>query len=371
MALPGRGMIIGGVVSTVRTVCTHEDEFPAASVAVQVRVIVIVPPQPGTLTSVKLTVGIEQLSTAVALPVAAGLVLAGHSRTTSAGHVIAGAVASTTVTVFHPHVHAIVSRGGWTEAGQWVGVASVDPHAAVLLFRHKVLSLLRDKELIDHDRIALLLSWKHSGFSVHNSVVVQPEDSSAMERLVRYVMRSPVSLDRLGFDHETAEVRFEPKAGADDGADAEQVERLEGDELVARVIVQIPDPKRHLIRSYGQYANASRAKRTRDAARGAISGAASGIAGSALPATEPVVSEPDSAERKAARKRWANLIRHIYEVDPLVCPRCGGAMKIISFITERQTIRAILESVRCSATPSPAGSLHPPPTTRPAGEGAG
>jgi len=45
-------------------------------------------------------------------------------------------------------------------------------------------------------------------------------------------------------------------------------------------------------------------------------------------------SEPGSAEQKAARKRWANLIRHIDEVDPLVCPRCGGMLKIIALITE-------------------------------------
>lgn len=260
---------------------------------------------------------------------------------------------------FHPHIHAIVSRGGWTAGGQWVPVASVDPHAAELLFQHKVLALLRDKELIDHDRIALLLSWKHSGFSIHNSVAVEAEDSGAIERLVRYVMRSPVSQDRLAFDHQTGEARLEPKARADDGAEAEQLERLDGDELVARVIVQIPDPKRHLIRSYGRYANAARAKRKRDAAQGGLPSGASRMA----------ASELDSAERKAARKRWANLIRHIYELDPLVCPRCGGAMKIISFITEGQTIRAVLESVRRNGTPSPAGSLHPPPAARPAGEG--
>jgi hypothetical protein len=82
-----------------------------------------------------------------------------------------------------------------------------------------------------------------------------------------------------------------------------------------------------------------------------------------------IPTEPDSAARKPARKRWANLIRHIYEVDPLVCPRCGGAMKIISFITEQRVIRAILDSVQRTGTPSPAGSLHPPPPARPAGNG--
>jgi hypothetical protein len=36
------------------------------------------------------------------------------------------------------------------------------------------------------------------------------------------------------------------------------------------------------------------------------------------------------------------LIRRIYEVDPLVCPRCGGTMRIIAFITEPRVIGAIL-----------------------------
>ena len=31
------------------------------------------------------------------------------------------------------------------------------------------------------------------------------------------------------------------------------------------------------------------------------------------------------------------------KADPLTCPRCGGQMKIISFITDPQVIRHILE----------------------------
>jgi transposase len=28
------------------------------------------------------------------------------------------------------------------------------------------------------------------------------------------------------------------------------------------------------------------------------------------------------------------MIRKVYEVDPMVCPKCGGPMKVIVFITE-------------------------------------
>ena len=57
-------------------------------------------------------------------------------------------------------------------------------------------------------------------------------------------------------------------------------------------------------------------------------------------ASEQNASEPD---RRALRRSWAQLIRLIYEVDPLVCPRCGGLMRIIAFITELRVIGKILK----------------------------
>jgi hypothetical protein len=36
----------------------------------------------------------------------------------------------------------------------------------------------------------------------------------------------------------------------------------------------------------------------------------------------------------ALRTVHAELIRKVYEVDPLVRPRCGGRMKMVAFLTE-------------------------------------
>ena len=36
------------------------------------------------------------------------------------------------------------------------------------------------------------------------------------------------------------------------------------------------------------------------------------------------------------------LIRKIYEVDPLTCPRCQGRMKVIAFIEDEEVISKIL-----------------------------
>ncbi len=34
------------------------------------------------------------------------------------------------------------------------------------------------------------------------------------------------------------------------------------------------------------------------------------------------------------RRGWAEMIRKVYEIDPLICPRCKGQMRIIAFITD-------------------------------------
>jgi hypothetical protein len=57
--------------------------------------------------------------------------------------------------------------------------------------------LLQEVGLLTEERIALLLSWRHSGFSVHNRVRVEPEGQSVVERRARYIMRPPISLERM------------------------------------------------------------------------------------------------------------------------------------------------------------------------------
>jgi hypothetical protein len=49
-------------------------------------------------------------------------------------------------------------------------------------------------------RTRLLLSWHHSGFSVHNFVTVPAGDGRALEALARYCLRNPVSLARLRWE---------------------------------------------------------------------------------------------------------------------------------------------------------------------------
>jgi hypothetical protein len=46
--------------------------------------------------------------------------------------------------------------------------------------------------------------------------------------------------------------------------------------------------------------------------------------------------------KKKPNRNWARLIQKIYEVDPLICPKCQGAMRIISIIEDQEVINKIL-----------------------------
>ncbi len=85
-----------------------------------------------------------------------------------------------------------------------------------------------------------------------------------------------------------------------------------------------------MIRYYGLYSNAHRGK-VRKA--------------EADPFHPPInEDEPDYMPSKG----WAGMIRKVYEVDPLLCPTCGGRMRIIAFIDDPKAIDRIIGHLKLS-----------------------
>ena len=62
-----------------------------------------------------------------------------------------------------------------------------------------------------------------------------------------------------------------------------------------------------------------------------------------------------SSEARALRRSWAQLIKRVYEVDPLLCSKCGGEMRIIAFITDHDVVDAILRHLAKAEAQSPRG----------------
>ena len=69
------------------------------------------------------------------------------------------------------------------------------------------------------------------------------------------------------------------------------------------------------MRYYGEYSSVARARRRGEKVEDEASAATTLL--------------PSAAERRRLRRAWAQLIRRIYEVDPLTC-RCGAQMRILS-----------------------------------------
>ena len=112
---------------------------------------------------------------------------------------------------------------------------------------------------------------------------------------------------------------------------------------------------RKMVRYYGYYSNVSRGKRQKYGNDDAL----------------PSILESQGDE-KAFRRNWARLIQKIYEVDPLICPKCRGGMRIISFIEDPSVIRVILEHLGLwlARTRTPPGAPRVAPPGRSGGRSA-
>ena len=110
-------------------------------------------------------------------------------------------------------------------------------------------------------------------------------------------------------------------------------------EFIARVTSHIPDKGQVTVRYYGLYANAHRGK-VRKAEKG-----------------QPKLPIVEEECPRSPRRGWAAMIRKVYEVDPMVCPKCGGTMKIIAFITEFGAVDRIIDHLKLRFA-----AVKPPPS---------
>ena len=189
----------------------------------------------------------------------------------------------------------------------------------------------------------LLLSWRHSGFNVHVGNPIPADDRQTLEKLAHYIIRCPFSQERMTYHAATRKVTYRSK-------DGKSVNEFNALDWLASIICHIPNRWEQRVRYYGYYSNASRGKRKK---LGMDDG------------ETPVVTcwEEDTDYRKKSRANWARLIKKIYEVDPLIFPKCSGEMRIVAFIEDAPVIRRILEHLRLWDIPprSPPASGRSPP----------
>jgi len=129
-------------------------------------------------------------------------------------------------------------------------------------------------------------------------------------------------LKRLFFDETGGKIRYQYSR---QGSQEESMDYLE---FIARVTSHIPDKGQVMVRYYGLYSNAHRGKVRKAAAD---------------PSHPPIIEQE---EPFVPSKGWAEMIRKVYEVNPLYCPSCGGQMRVISFIEEPKVIDKIIHHLK-------------------------
>jgi hypothetical protein len=215
----------------------------------------------------------------------------------------------------------LVTDGGFRPDGTFVRLPLHDVTTLTEAFRRAVLALFVKRELMDVETAQGMLAWPHSGFHVHDGVCVAADDREFTVRLARYCARNPIALGRMQYQEEDSTVTYHSDKPTGPTAGSETVDALE---FLARVVSHIPNKGQVLQRYYGWYASRVRGMRRKASEAGE---------------EQPVVCvDPEPAVLSEAGKRWAELLRRIFEVDPLACPRCGQEMRMVAFITEPKTI---------------------------------
>jgi len=66
--------------------------------------------------------------------------------------------------------------------------------------------------------------------------------------------------------------------------------------------------------------------------------------------TPNAIPPPHVSQR---RRSWDQLLKRVFEIDPLICTNCGSKMRIISFITttQQEVINRILDHLGESTEP--------------------
>ena len=100
--------------------------------------------------------------------------------------------------------------------------------------------------------------------------------------------------------------------------------------------MHIPQPTLHTVRYYGEYSSVARAHRRAERTE-------------AQEEASSTATLPSIAQRRRLRRAWAQMIRRIYEVDPLTC-RCGAQMRIVAFILDPQVLTKILRHIASAHT---------------------
>ena len=257
---------------------------------------------------------------------------------------------------FHPHIHAVVSDGLFDRSGAYHPVEEHRLRALREIFQAKVYRVLVQQKLLSPALVHRFLQWKHSGFNLFRGEAVVGTHRAELENLAQYILRHSFSVEKMTYLPQNGRVVYHSRMNQTTRRNFEVFTAVD---FLAAVTRHIPDKGAQIVKYYGWYSNKARGQRARNAV---------GRAGPPGPpsSAESAVADPQSKIRKKIPSRtWRELIKKIWNTDPLLCPKCGGEMRLISLIEDRQVIEDILRHLSLwEEKDGPSGLAPPEPPFR-------
>ena len=192
-----------------------------------------------------------------------------------------------------------------------------------------------------------------NGFSIHAATSIKDYDRHGLEKLIRYMGRGAISLERFSLN-EKGDILYQLK-NAYDGASQILLSPME---LMEKLCGLIPPSYKHQVTYYGCLSSHS-------SLRPLI------ILESADMNTDETVLEKETTgadqntekdkggsldEEKTKNSNyidWQTLLKKVFKIDISVCPKCQGRMRVIAVINEKKIINKILAHMGLGSDPPP------------------
>jgi hypothetical protein len=160
------------------------------------------------------------------------------------------------------------------------------------------------------------------GFSLHANVKILKQHRSALEGLCRYILRSPLSNERILYNN--GKVFLKLKRPYNDGTSHLQ---FTPEQFIKRIISIIPPPRQNLIRYTGVFGARHKKRKI---------------------ITSMVTSESarPKIKKKIYRTPWAELLKHVFKYDVSSCDNCGTKLVLVASITSSYTCNKILTHLK-------------------------
>jgi len=214
------------------------------------------------------------------------------------------------------------------------------------------------------------------GYSLYASNSIDADDKDARERLLRYCLRAPLSLERLSIGPD-GNVIYQVKATRH-GVETQRA--MSPLQFMARLVALIPPPYHPLLRYFGVFGPhaswrkavvpgvAPVAEQPHDQGKPSVAPISKPGSSNSASVTSPksltdptvasaILTATTRSSKQETRKGdverrldapwridWATLLRRVHSVDALACP-CRGRLKFVDVITEPTTAREILQSM--------------------------